>query len=110
MPKCKIPIAVRTAVWNRYIGEPFGQGKCFTGCGTTITQATFQCGHVIAEKNGGSITIDNLRPICQRCNSSMRTRNMFEFIDTYKLKSTSMYPNLNKLIPMDIEPSLYPKI
>ncbi len=90
MPKQRIPVAIRTAVWNKYIGEHAGQAACFTGCGTTITQAIFHCGHVLAEKNGGSVTLDNLRPICQRCNASMRTKNMFSFMEEYGLKNN--YP------------------
>lgn len=46
---------------------------------------SFHCGHVISEKNNGEITVDNLRPICQNCNSSMGTTDMDEFISKYKL-------------------------
>jgi hypothetical protein len=40
---------------------------------------SFQCGHVIAEANGGVIHVDNLRPICSICNQSMGTENMDDF-------------------------------
>ena len=48
---------------------------------------SFHCGHVIAEKNGGSIEITNLRPICQICNSSMGTTNMDVFVKSYKIEN-----------------------
>jgi len=48
---------------------------------------SFHCGHVIAEKNGGSIEIANLRPICQSCNSSMGTTNMDVFVKSYKIEN-----------------------
>ena len=38
---------------------------------TTIAQMNFHCGHIISEFNGGKMTIDNLIPLCQLCNSSM---------------------------------------
>ena len=41
---------------------------------------SFHCGHVISEFNGGNATIDNLRPICPSCNSSMGRTNMDIFM------------------------------
>lgn len=90
----KIPAAVRTCVWNRFIGEAIGKGECFTGCGSTITQANFHCGHIVARKHGGNTKIENLRPICQRCNTSMGTQNMFDFIEKYGFRM---------LDPMEVE-------
>lgn len=31
----------------------------------------FQCGHNVPESRGGKTTLDNLVPICSRCNMSM---------------------------------------
>ena len=78
--KQTIPIAVKKVVWNTYVGEYIGKTKCFCCRTTDIIQMSFHCGHVIAEKNGGTLDITNLRPICQNCNSSMKTTNMNEFI------------------------------
>lgn len=83
--KKTIPSAVKRLVWNRYIGENIGKSKCYCCRSTDITQLSFHCGHVIAENNGGKTNVDNLRPICQNCNLSMRTINMHDFIDKYKL-------------------------
>jgi len=80
MGKERIPVAVRAAVWNNYVGSKKGETKCFVGCGRTISTFNFQCGHVQAEAKGGKVTIDNLRPICSTCNQSMGTTNMEEFI------------------------------
>lgn len=79
----KIPSAVRQAVWNIYHGESVGTAKCYTGCGTSISQAAFHCGHIQATINGGRIHIQNLRPICQKCNTSMRAYNMKDFCQRY---------------------------
>lgn len=51
--KKNIPQALRIAVWNQYIGEDIGKSNCYVGCGTEIAQLRFECGHVIAETNGG---------------------------------------------------------
>ena len=45
---------------------------------------SFHCGHIIAEINGGTITVSNLKPICQNCNSSMGVKNMNDFMQQFK--------------------------
>lgn len=83
--KVQIPKAVRMAVWRRYIGESFGHGACEC-CGAVITQSNFHCGHVVAAAHGGAPVIDNLRPLCSLCNTSMSSRNLDEFKRTYFAK------------------------
>jgi len=81
--KKQIPQSVRIAVWDKYIGRAVGETNC-TVCNTTkISQFNFHCGHVIAEKNGGDICIENLKPICKSCNSSMKTMNLDEYKQQY---------------------------
>ena len=77
--KKSIPATVKRLVWNTYIGENIGKTKCLCCNVTDITQMSFHCGHVLAEANGGLTIVNNLRPICQNCNSSMRTTNMDDF-------------------------------
>ena len=85
--KQTIPLAIKRLVWDKYIGECIGKSKCYCCKLTDIVQMSFHCGHVIAEKNGGSIEIANLRPICQSCNSSMGTKNMDVFVKLYKIEN-----------------------
>ena len=83
-----IPKAVKTSVWNKYIETDDPNkliGKCFVGCGSEITIANFEAGHVTAYSKGGSDKVDNLRPICGTCNKSMGTMNLLEFKETYGL-------------------------
>ena len=78
-PKSHISQKLREMVWNKYIGESVGKALCLC-CGTTeIRMLNFSCGHVIPRSQGGPDTIDNLRPICFLCNSSMNTLNLFDF-------------------------------
>jgi 5-methylcytosine-specific restriction endonuclease McrA len=44
-----------------------------------IYQASFSCGHIISEFNGGLNKIENLMPICNSCNSSMGIKDMNEY-------------------------------
>jgi hypothetical protein len=79
-PKKKsIPKVVKDLSWNKWIGEDVARTKCLC-CGVNeIKMSSFHCGHVVAEANGGTTTVDNLRPICAACNTSMGTENLNEF-------------------------------
>lgn len=45
---------------------------------------SFHCGHIIPECKGGETILSNLKPICQKCNLSMGTNNMEEFMKIFK--------------------------
>lgn len=69
--KKQIPKAIREQVWIKYIGKVY-QNKCtISWCTNTIDVFNFQAGHNIPESKGGDISLNNLRPICGRCNLSM---------------------------------------
>ena len=78
--KKTIPPAMKKKVWNRWIGETVGQAKCMCCKTFDIYVGSFSCGHIIAEYHGGTISVENLRPICNSCNSSMGTKNMNDYI------------------------------
>lgn len=69
--KQKIPVALREQVWIHKMGRVF-EGKCpVTWCQNKITVFDFQSGHNIPESKGGLTTLENLIPLCSRCNLSM---------------------------------------
>lgn len=82
--KC-IPKPLKLQVWCYYIGREKGIAKCFCCKIRDIEKDSFHCGHVVAEKNGGELNLDNLRPICGSCNSAMGSTNMEEYIKQLKL-------------------------
>ena len=82
--KKAIPATIKRLVWNTNIGEMIGKSKCMCCNSTDITQMSFNCGHIVAEANGGDTIVSNLKPICQNCNSSMGTKNMEEFMKSLK--------------------------
>lgn len=83
IPKKQIHEALKTSVWNKYIGSAKGTALCYCCKQTQITQREFDTGHVIAEVNGGQTHIENLRPICRKCNLSMGIANMEDFRTRY---------------------------
>jgi len=83
--KQSIPKNVRVIIWNHYISEDIIKHKCLCCKKVTISNTSFEVGHVISEKNGGTHEINNLRPICFACNHSMGTENMVDFVVKYGL-------------------------
>ena len=91
--KQTIPRTVRIDVWCKYFGDP--SEKCFVCRNKNISPFNFHAGHVIAEVNGGSLEVDNLRPICSSCNSSMGTKNLTGFMMKHYPKNcqSKLYDN-----------------
>lgn len=57
------------------------EGNCFCCLKTIICdEPSWHCGHVVSAANGGNKTINNLRPICVKCNLTMRKQNMYQYM------------------------------
>jgi 5-methylcytosine-specific restriction endonuclease McrA len=76
--KDRIPAALREQVWLKGMGRVF-EGKCPTvWCTNTITVFDFESGHCIPESKGGKTVLENLIPLCSRCNKSMSNTHTFD--------------------------------
>jgi len=75
--KLRIPKKIRLQVWEKRF-DNLGKGNCFC-CQEIIDKTDFHAGHIISEYEGGKISLDNLEPICNSCNSSMGIMNMNVF-------------------------------
>lgn len=72
--KKKIPKALREQVWITNFGKKF-KHKCFISwCTNIINVFDYHVGHNIPESKGGQLSLENLKPICSRCNYSMGTK------------------------------------
>jgi 5-methylcytosine-specific restriction endonuclease McrA len=80
--KEKIPATLKNIVWHKYF-ETSLTGLCQCCKVENISKAIFDAGHIISEKNGGQVVLENLKPICKLCNSSMGKTNMDEFMKKY---------------------------
>ena len=72
--KQSIPKALRMKLWEQQCGDTLS-GSCFTCC-RIVKIDDFQAGHIIAEANGGQLTLNNLKVICKPCNTSCGTMNL----------------------------------
>ena len=69
--KKAIPKAIREQCWLKTFGEKY-KSKCFISwCENEISVFDFHVGHDKPESQGGTLDINNLKPICARCNLSM---------------------------------------
>ncbi len=79
---------LRQNLWVKYCGNVFFS-SCFC-CGiATISVFDFQAGHIVSDFHGGEATLENLRPICGKCNRDMGTINMIWWALYY-------FPSTNK--------------
>jgi 5-methylcytosine-specific restriction endonuclease McrA len=113
--KKSLPTAVKDCIWNYYIGQHINLHKCFCCKKNMIKIDDFHAGHVVAEAQGGGDNIDNLRPICSSCNSSMGKRDMIDYVKQYGLYLVSpmnqLYmfsePSTNSSIPKAIRSQIW---
>ena len=69
--KATIPKAIREQTWIKTFGKDF-EHKCYISwCDNVINVFDFHVGHDKPESKGGKLSVDNLKPICARCNLSM---------------------------------------
>jgi len=90
--KKSIPKKIKELVWNNHIGHDIATFMCVCCEKTPIKNTEFHCGHVLAEANGGTLDITNLRPICAGCNLSMGTQNMDDFKKAFGLGKKEKKP------------------
>ena len=79
--KKKIPKALKEVVIHKHFGNKF-ISNCFV-CSKELNRNDVQIGHIVPEVEGGELIEDNLKCICKCCNSSMGTRNLYEFKNMY---------------------------
>lgn len=71
IPKMRIPCALREQVWIHYVGKKY-ESKCYIKwCNNIMDVYNFHVSHNIPESKGGLTVLENLRPLCARCNLSM---------------------------------------
>jgi len=77
--KKSIPLVLKRKLWDKYFGEQNGIAQCPCCKMSQISTFSFHCGHIVSEKCGGLLVLDNLIPLCQSCNSSMGMKSYTEF-------------------------------
>lgn len=80
--KKKINRPMKLECWNKNYNER--KAVCpMKNCGFLMIKDTtkeWDAGHIVSEKNGGKVELDNLRPICKGCNQSMGSENWDDYV------------------------------
>ena len=91
--KQTIPKAVREQCWLKTIGKKY-ESKCYIPwCNNIMNVFDFHVGHDVPESKGGTLDINNLKPICSRCNLSMGDKFTIEEWDNLFLEEGSNKPH-----------------
>ena len=77
---------LRIQVWKKHFGDEYESVCPFYKCETIINSGLngFHCGHIISEFNGGETILENLKPICSKCNSKMGTEDWKTYEKKFK--------------------------
>lgn len=78
--RSKVSNTLRSACWNKYVGKNNANALCICCKSHEIHINEFHAGHIVSVANGGKTNINNLLPICVKCNQSMGTILMDDFI------------------------------
>lgn len=69
--KQNIPKAIREQCWLQNFGKKYEHACYVNWCKNKINVFDFHVGHDKPESKGGTLDINNIKPICARCNLSM---------------------------------------
>ena len=69
--KQNIPKAIREQCWIASFGKVFEHKWYVDWCENIINPFDYHVGHDQPESKGGTLDINNIKPICARCNLSM---------------------------------------
>jgi len=85
-----VPKAIREQCWLNTVGKKY-ESKCYVRwCKNRMNTFDFHVGHDIPASKGGTLDIENLRPICARCNLSMS--NIYTIRDWNELTRAGKEP------------------
>ena len=97
--KANIPKALREQVWLETFGKIYEHSCHIEWCSNIINVFDFHVGHDIPESKGGTLTIDNLKPICARCNLSMGDNYTISEWQNFKTKVDDVKPKVDDVKP-----------
>lgn len=55
-------------------------------CSNIISLDNFDCGHIKSRKNGGQDIVENMIPLCGKCNKSMSYVNFYDYCNNHNIK------------------------
>ena len=78
-PRLKLRRAVREQVWLLECGQVYARSCPVHFCSNVMTVFDFHVAHRRALASGGDNSLENLVPLCSRCNHCMATQSLEEW-------------------------------
>jgi 5-methylcytosine-specific restriction endonuclease McrA len=78
MSRKSIPLPIRQRVWVQAAGKNF-TSTCECCYKNKITVFDYHTAHIVSDKDGGDMKVDNLLAVCRACNLSMGKENLRAF-------------------------------
>jgi hypothetical protein len=79
----RITPSLKKKCWNEQHDSQ--HGPCYV-CGFIIASTNFKACRLVSTKNGGSLNVDNIVPVCGMCNVAIGQSNVTNFPDTTSCK------------------------
>jgi hypothetical protein len=90
-----IPPQLRLQVWENKIGDKL-KGNCFA-CDKLISIFSFECAHIISDKDNGEMSIENMEVSCTTCNRSCGEMNFHEYKKMFPKDYYKKYTQTNSI-------------
>lgn len=96
--------ALYRQVWCQYVGSDVCESICVCCELTVITPFTFECSYIKSPANGGTITIDNILPLCLHCyNCVGYNENLEDFMRQNCLPGLKMFAQKEHVVQQEKE-------
>jgi hypothetical protein len=79
----ELPTQIQRRVWNTHVGINVALTRCMCCEEGEINNIKFAVGFLRDAHEGGTLKVDNLRPICEACDESIGLLSINEYASTY---------------------------
>ncbi len=92
--RIKVSAAMRASLWNKYYGDETNKGTCIL-CKCELKMSQYHVSHIQSLKENGTYNQDNLTIMCSKCNTSLGSKNLNDYLQEYGIVPTKRYIELN---------------
>lgn len=93
--RIKVNQAMRMSLWNRYFYDETEQGECVL-CNCKLKMSQYHVSHIQSLKENGTYDQSNLTIMCSKCNTSLGSKNLNDYMRENGVTPSQRYRELNK--------------
>ena len=94
--RIKVTAAMRSSLWNKYFCDETNKGECVL-CKCELKMSQYHVSHIQSLKENGTYNQDNLTIMCSKCNTSIGSKNLNDYLKEYGITPSKKYIELNNL-------------